>query len=41
MKGKTYPLDLSALAYPMMRTRRTESNFRLQPNLKNPLILSF
>ena len=33
MKGKTYPLDLSALAYPMMRTRRSESNYRFTAEL--------
>ena len=37
MKGKTYPLDLSALAYPMMRTRRTESNFRFTAQLEKPV----
>ena len=33
MKGIIYPLDLSALAYPMMRTRRSESNYRFTAEL--------
>ena len=33
MKRVTYPLDLSALAYPMMRTRRTQSNFHFTAEL--------
>lgn len=33
MKTKIYPLDLSALAYPMMRTKKTESNFRFSAEL--------
>lgn len=30
---KSYPLDLSALAYPMMRTRKTQSNFHFSAEL--------
>ena len=37
MKGKTYPLDLSALAYPMMQTRRTQSNFHFTAELTEPV----
>ena len=33
MKRKSYPLDLSALAYPLMRTRRTQSNFHFSVRL--------
>ena len=33
MKRAVYPLDLSALAYPMMRTRKTQSNFRFEAEL--------
>ena len=33
MKRKTYPLDLSALAYPLMRTRRMQSNFHFSVRL--------
>ena len=32
-KRNSYPLDLSALAYPMMRSRRAESNFRFSATL--------
>ena len=32
-KRPSYPLDLSALAYPMMRSRRTQSNFRFSARL--------
>ncbi len=42
MKKKTYPLDLSAIAYPMMRTRKTESLFRFEATLDkatDPLLL--
>ncbi|MBQ7712677.1 MAG: hypothetical protein IJT69_02540 [Clostridia bacterium] len=34
MKRPYYPLDLSALAYPMMQSRRTQSNFRFSATLK-------
>lgn len=34
MKAKRYPLDLSALAYPMMRTKRTESNYRFSAEMR-------
>ena len=30
---RAYPLDLSALAYPLMRTRRTQSNFHFTARL--------
>ena len=33
MKKKTYPIDLSALAYPMMQTRKTQSNFHFEAEL--------
>lgn len=33
MERTSYPLDLSALAYPMMQSRRTQSNFRLSARL--------
>lgn len=33
MKRISYPLDLSALAYPMMQSRRTQSNFRFSARL--------
>lgn len=42
MKKKTYPLDLSAIAYPLMRTRKTESLFRFEATLDqeaDPLLL--
>ena len=34
MKAKAYPLDLSALAYPMMRTKRSESNYRFSAEIE-------
>ena len=37
MKHVYYPLDLSALAYPMMRSRRTQSNFRYSATLTSPV----
>ena len=37
MKKNYYPLDLSALAYPMMQTRRTQSNFRYSATLTEPV----
>jgi len=33
MKRISYPLDLSALAYPMMQSKRTQSNFRFSARL--------
>lgn len=42
MKKKNYPLDLSAIAYPLMRTRKTESLFRFEATLDqeaDPLLL--
>lgn len=33
MKRISHPLDLSALAYPMMQSRRTQSNFRFSARL--------
>ena len=33
MKRPSYPLDLSALAYPMMRSKRAQSNFRFSAKL--------
>ena len=33
MKRPSFPLDLSALAYPMMRSRHTQSNFRFSARL--------
>lgn len=32
-----YPLDLSALAYPMMKSSRAQSNFRFSAQLTNPV----
>ena len=32
-----YPLDLSALAYPLMRTRKTQSNFHFSIELTSPV----
>ena len=37
MKRPSYPLDLSALAYPMMQSRRTQSNFRFSARLIEPV----
>ena len=37
MKKVFYPLDLSALAYPMMQTKRTQSNFRFSATLIEPV----
>ena len=37
MKKTSFPLDLSALAYPMMKTRRTQSNFRFSVRLNSPV----
>ena len=34
---QSYPLDLSALAYPMMKSRRAQSNFRFSAQLTNPV----
>ena len=33
MKRQSFPLDLSALAYPMMQSKRTQSNFRFSARL--------
>ncbi len=33
MKKRTFPLDLSARAYPMMKSRHTQSNFRFSATL--------
>ena len=37
MKKKHYPLDLSALAYPLMKTRSAQSVFRLSALLDKPV----
>lgn len=37
MKRASFPLDLSALAYPMMQSKRTQSNFRFSARLIEPV----